>query len=215
MSDFNEKLEPRIRSLGEEIFKEARQTPLAIFNPQVFYGKLIDWAMQDEAFKVSLFRFVDVLPTLNSSEAIIRHAQEYFSEAIHKFPGLLKWGFNINPNSLAAKAAAPVIKKQVKSIAENFIVGDSPKESLKAIRKIRKKGRAFTIDLLGDATVNEVEAVKQKELYIELLNTLAQERPNWEENAPLIENHLGEQTTLNISVKLSALYSQVRPVNLE
>jgi RHH-type transcriptional regulator, proline utilization regulon repressor / proline dehydrogenase / delta 1-pyrroline-5-carboxylate dehydrogenase len=47
----------------------------ALFTRRTFYQALIDWAMRDEQFKVQLFRFVDVLPSLGSSAAITSHFQ--------------------------------------------------------------------------------------------------------------------------------------------
>ncbi len=209
------KLETEILSLGTEIFNEVQNDQLSLFDPQFYTGKLMNWAMQDEEFKIALFRFVDVLPALTQSSAVIQHAQEYFKPVAYRIPGLLKWGLDVDPRSIAAKIAAQLVRKQIRSMAERFILGETPKEALKPLRKIRKEGMSFTVDLLGEATVGEEESKVYVQRYLDLLDGLNKEVRSWPESAPLIQNHRGETTPLNISVKLSALYSQVSPLNAE
>lgn len=209
------KLEAEIAAYGRKVFTEVQSTPVSLFDPQFRSAKLMDWAMEDEDFKTSLFRFVDVLPALRSSAEVVRHAQEYFESAQHRIPGLLKWGLNVDPQSITAKVAAQFIRSQVRSMAEQFILGETPKAALKPLRKIRKNGLAFTVDLVGEACVSEHEAEIYLQRYLELLDTLAAEVPQWPESAPLIQGHPGEKTPINISVKLSALYSQAKAVNTE
>src|SRR5436309_14733665 len=73
-----EALEGSIREWGEKIFTlmDAAEPP-SLFSARGFYGALMDWAMKDEQFKVQLFRFVDVLPTLTSASEVSRHLTEY------------------------------------------------------------------------------------------------------------------------------------------
>ncbi len=59
-----------IEQLGRQIFAlidNDRRTP-RLFEDKDFYGHLMEWAMRDPVFKTQMFRFVDVLPTLTSSE---------------------------------------------------------------------------------------------------------------------------------------------------
>ena len=52
----------------------------------------MDWSMKNEDFKVQLFRFVDVLPYLNTSESLLRHIREYFASSGSEVPSVLRWG---------------------------------------------------------------------------------------------------------------------------
>lgn len=205
-------LEREILELGNEIFEEARGASASIFHSDFYTNKLIEWSMGDEEFRVALFRFVDVLPSLSDAADIIRHAQEYFQPVADRVPGIAKLGLNIDPDSLAAKAAAAVVKQQVRSMAERFILGEDPASALKSLRAIRMNGMAFTVDLLGEAVVSEVEAEEYLRRYFDVIRVLHREVPRWDESKPLIEAHPGEATPLNISVKLSALYSQAKAV---
>src|SRR6266567_7210611 len=71
-------LESSIHEWGEKILTimDAAEPP-SLFSARGFYGALMDWAMKDEQFKVQLFRFVDVLPTLASASEVSRHLTEY------------------------------------------------------------------------------------------------------------------------------------------
>ncbi len=209
----SEKLNSEVERFGREVFSEVdRRTP-SMLSPEFYTEKLLDWAMKDEEFKVSLFRFVDVLPSLSDSSSVVGHVQEYFLNLKDRLPAFLNWGLIIDPTSLPAKLAARIIKRQVRSVAEKFIVGASPQDAIRALRAIRQNRMAFTIDLLGEATVSEVEALDYKQRYEALLRTLEPEVRNWPESAPIIPGHVGERSALNISVKLSALYSQVKALN--
>jgi len=203
-------LDARIQALGTEIFAEASTASVSLFNPEFYTGKLINWAMADDAFRVSLFRFVDVLPSLTTSEAVIQHVQEYFRPVAHRIPGLMKWGLDLDPKGLPAKGAALLVRDQIKRMAERFILGESPTKALKTLRKIRKDGLAFTVDILGEATVSEAESEAYLARYLELLDVLAAKLGD---TKPLLAEHPGEATPVNISVKLSALYSQTKAVS--
>ena len=45
-----------------------------------------------------------------------------------------------------------------------------------------------------------------------MIETLGKEVPTWRESRPIVEGHLGEETPVHVSVKLSSLYSQIRAV---
>ncbi|MBM4087057.1 MAG: aldehyde dehydrogenase family protein, partial [Planctomycetes bacterium] len=67
------------------------------------------------------------------------------------------------------------------------------------IRRLRGQGMAFTLDLLGEATTSEVEADAYMSRYLALIRGLS--------------HALGEQAQVNVSLKLSALYSQFDPID--
>jgi RHH-type proline utilization regulon transcriptional repressor/proline dehydrogenase/delta 1-pyrroline-5-carboxylate dehydrogenase len=211
----SDQLESEVRQYGEDIFASIAPSAARVFDPNHYTEKFMNWAMQDEALKVSLFRFVDVLPNLPDSASIVRHVQEYFGHLEGSIPDILRKAMNISPNSLTAKLAAPAIKKQVRFVSQRFIVGEDPKKAVPALRKIRKRGLAFTVDLVGEAAVSGAEARAYADRYLELLDRLAAECPKWKESAPLVANHRCEDTPINISVKLSALYSQAKAVSTD
>lgn len=208
-------LEEAIRDFGGELFEAIQGQSVSFFDSRRYTGKLMEWAMEDDAFRLALFRFVDVLPSLGTSAAVMRHVQEYFNPVADRFPGLTKWGLGINPDSIAAKAAALFVRQQIEAMAHQFILGANPKKALKALRGIRRSGLAFTVDLLGEACVSDAEATVYLRRYLELIETLGREVPAWEEATPLIEGHRSEVSPVHISVKLSSLDAQAKGVAME
>lgn len=85
-------LEQRIQARGRELFKRVSGETPSIFRQDWWTGKVLDWAMHHEEFKVRLFRFVDVLPSLTSEESLLRHVEEYFGEGGREVPAVLRWG---------------------------------------------------------------------------------------------------------------------------
>src|SRR5947208_10671225 len=100
----------------------------------------------------------------------------------------------------------------VSGMARQFIAGRNPAEVMKTLRKRRKQGIGFTVDLLGEAVVSEEEADEYAERCFELLDGLAAETRGW-------TDPLGRNSELfpvvNLSVKISALYSQMNPADPE
>ena len=65
-------LDKKIRERGREFFASISGEAPSIFNKGWWTGKVMDWSMKNENFKVQLFRFVDVLPYLNTSDSLTR-----------------------------------------------------------------------------------------------------------------------------------------------
>ncbi len=206
------RLESELQALGMEIFQEISSAKLSVFDSEFYLGKMMDWAMKDEEFKLKLFRFIDVFPALGSSSAIVRHAQEYFDDVSERIPGILRWGLKVSPDGISAIMGAKVIAQQMRQVASRFIIGEELKGSLRALKEIRHGRRAFTVLFLGEGIVSEQEALDCQRRYLELIDALGDEVPGWREARPIVEGHRGEQVPSQISIKPSALYSQIRGV---
>ncbi len=207
-------LESAILNTGREFFAAIRGEAPSIFNKGFWTGKVMDWAMKNEEFKIQLFRFVDVLPYLNTPEVLNRHIQEYFGSGGAEIPAVLKWGAGKSGmlGGLAGKVMGKAIRSNIESMARQFIIGQNTDEAIKSLKKLRKDGFAFTVDLLGEATVSAPEADAYRDGYLELLDALEHEQKKWK---PLgdADNGLdwGSAPKVNVSVKPSALYSQAKP----
>ena len=73
MSPFQTEIERR----GERIFDLVDQHPESLFSKAGFYQRMMALSMRDEHFKVQMFRFVDVLASLQGGGEIVRHLDEY------------------------------------------------------------------------------------------------------------------------------------------
>jgi len=211
-------LEARIKERGQEFFSVIRGETPSIFDKGWWTGKLTDWCMSNDNFKVQLFRFVDVLPYLTTSESLSRHIQEYFAGQDEDIPSVLKWGAKTASigGRVAGKIVAQTIRGNIESMAKQFIIGENAKEALKVLTKLRKSNFGFTVDILGEASVSEKEAEQYQLSYFDLLDDLKKEETNWTSLGDTAsELDWGHTARVYISVKPSSLYSQANPANFE
>ncbi|WP_413288284.1 L-glutamate gamma-semialdehyde dehydrogenase [Bdellovibrio sp. HCB337] len=202
-------VQAQILSKGEEILKNMEgQSKASIFSKDFWYGSIMEWSMKNEKFKTNMFRFVDVLPSLNSGDEVSRHLKEYFSEDGGTLPPVFNVGLGLG--SLAPGLMAGAIKKNVVGMAKMFITGENPDEALPVLKKARKNKMTFTVDILGEAILSEKEAQEYTNKYVELVTWLAKDAEKWDEIPQIDRDHEGAIPKVNVSVKMTALYSQIK-----
>ena len=206
-----------VEKKGEEIFAivDGKKVLPDAINPAVWYGRLMEWSMGNEQLKVQTLRFVDVLPALNSSGSVVEHMQEYFKGNEVGLAAPLRFGLNMS--RLTPWLVGPTVKKSVGSMARQFITGRTGAEAVSVLKKIRSRGVGFTVDILGEAVVSEKEAEEYYHRYLELIESLAEESKNWPDSEQLEGGVNGGRPIpkVNVSVKISALYSQIHPADPE
>ena len=211
-------LEPLIRSLGQQFFAAIGDEKPSVFNKGWWTGKVMDASMQSEQFKVQLFRFIDVLPYLVTEESLGRHIQEYFAGG-ENAPAVLQWGIKGLglTGRLGMRVFGSAMRKNLEVMARSFIVGATVPETLDRLRSLRKQGYAFTLDVLGEATLSERDADDYASGYLALLEGLEGAQRQWLGLGALEDDGLdwGHAPRVNVSVKPSALFSQADPVNFE
>jgi len=178
--------------------------------------KLLDWAMSNPGLRVQLFRLIDTVPALQSDREVARHIKEYLSEEAVELPGSLKNLLNFSDtNSFSALAAAKTFKTGVKTLAQKYIAGENLKQALKTIERLRKEKMAFTIDLLGEAVITEAEARGYRQRYLDLLEELTQASQSWAKVEEIDCANGQDLPKVQVSVKLTAFYSQFDPLDPE
>ncbi len=203
-----------VKAKGEQLFALMdKQPPPALFSKKGAYARLMDWSMKDPVFKTQLFRFVDVLPSLNSSAEIVRHLQEYLGDKAVELNPALKAG--LAASSFAPALVAGPVKAQIVDMAGQFVAGVSGEDLIRQIRKNIKLGIATTIDLLGEAVVSEEEADVFLQRNLEILDSVSkfyasEATPCFSDVGPD-----GSLPRLNLSVKISALTPDVHPADPE
>src|SRR5438132_6789107 len=176
-----------------------------------------------------MFRFVDVLASLQRSGDIVQHLEEYFAPAPAGRDGFAAYkprksrvaspslrGFapvihtGVRLARIVPWLSSMVLRRNVSGMARQFIAGKNPDDVMKTLRKRRQQNIGFTVDLLGEAVVSETEAGAYAARCLELLEHLARETRGW-------TDPLGTNSELfpvvNLSVKISALYSQMNPAD--
>src|ERR1700712_5896203 len=94
-ANFMSDLEQTIRQRGERIFNSLEEDSGSVFNKDWWYGRIMEWSMKNEHFKTQMFRFVDVLPYLNSGSEVARHLKEYFADAGDELPSVFNFGVGL------------------------------------------------------------------------------------------------------------------------
>ncbi|MCC6543187.1 MAG: proline dehydrogenase family protein, partial [Nitrospirae bacterium] len=207
-------IEDRITEIGNKLYSEAINFTPSVFDKRKWEGKVLEWAMKDEHFKTQLFRFIDVLPSLKSDYSVIRILKEYFSGDIIDLLGIFKLGAgNIPDRGLMAKAAALAIRTNIRSFARQFISGGNFEEAKEKLLTLRDAGYALSCYLLGETVVSDKEADRYIEKNLQLLDMLGAFSLLWSHNSILDEDGYGHIPKVNISVKMSSVYSQIDPVD--
>src|SRR6184192_761680 len=201
-------LQSEVEQRGARIFEIVDQHPESLFSKAGFYQRMMALSMRDEQFKAQLFRFVDVLPSLRKSGDIVEHLDEYFADMRNGFTAFIHTGVRLA--RIVPWVSGPVLRWNVSGMARQFIAGKNPNDLMKTLRKRRAQKIGFTVDLLGEAVVSETEADKYAARCLDLLDCLARETRGWTD--PL-ERNSGLFPVVNLSVKISALYSQMNPAD--
>ena len=213
------KYEEKTQEIARQVLavtQENRSFLAALRDQMRWDDKLLDWAMSNPGLRVQLFRFIDTLPALHSKSEIASHLQEYLGDESVELPAALKAILNFaNPDSMPAQVAATTVGTAVQTLAHKYISGENIKQVIKTVERLRKDKMAFTIDLLGEAVITEIEAQSYLERYLELMQQLVEASQNWAK-IPAIDEADGENIPkVQVSVKLTAFYSQFDPLDAE
>jgi RHH-type proline utilization regulon transcriptional repressor/proline dehydrogenase/delta 1-pyrroline-5-carboxylate dehydrogenase len=208
-------LEPRIRAIGDDVARRSGGQAPGLFDSRWWSQAAINMAMKDPSFKAQLFRFIDVLPSLRDDAKVVRLAEEYFGDmGAHLFGA--QWGLRaLASTKLGATLSGKAIRHQVEQMAMSFIAGASVEQALPTLRKLWEEGRAFSVDLLGEATVSEREADRYRDRCLAALSELGEACLTWPPSPLLERDHLGPLPRVQLSIKISALYSQLDPIDPE
>src|SRR6266567_2276438 len=201
-------LQAEIERRGTRIFELVDRHPESLFSKAGFYQRMMALSMRDEHFKVQMFRFVDVLPSLRRSSDILEHLEEYFAGIRNGFAPIIDTGVRLA--RIIPWVSGRVLRWNVSGMARQFIAGKNPDDVMKTLRKRHAQKIGFTADLLGEAVVSEKETDEYAARCLELLEHLARETDGWSD--PL-DDGAGLFPVVNLSVKISALYSQMNPAD--
>ncbi len=204
-----ELLQPCIQKIGRTLADHSKTSTATILSQRWWNDLLMAWGMRDEDFKVQLFRFVDVLPTLKTDEQFTRLLAEYFG-GTPILPKPLKWSLQKLPSSwIGSHVGALVLRRQFTRMAHTFMAGDSMTNAMPVLGKLWRSGRCASVDLLGEATVSEAEADSYRDHCLDALRVYHEKAQRWPSQPLLEHDHHGLLPRANLSIKISALYSQL------
>ncbi len=210
---YDEARERRIQEVGAELIESMRGAEKGMLSASFWSDKLMDWAMQDEGFKVQLFRFIDTFPTLKTPAQVHEHLMDYLSQPGVTLPSGM--GLGLSAGGLLKGTMTKMVSGRITAMAERFIAGTDATSALPQLEKMWKQGVGFTVDLLGEACVSDEEAATYQQRYLDLVETLPAAVSAWSPNPILESDHLGSIPRTNVSIKISSLYARTDPIDLE
>src|SRR5947209_16798126 len=164
-------LEAEVSALARRIAELGAGERSRIVQSSWWSDRMLGWAMSHPSFKTQLFRFVDVFPATVDDADVLRHVREYFEGA--DIPRPLDLGVGIAEHIPGGGGiTASVARRNIKRMAEQFIVGTGPADSVEGLHRLWKQGSGFVVDLLGEKTVTEAEADRYAGRVDELVRSL-------------------------------------------
>ena len=201
-------------ALARELAELGSDQKSKVFRMSWWSERMLDWAMSRPAFKTQLFRFVDVFPALEDDADVSRHLGEYFDGVA--IPKLFDLGVEMAPHvPFGRSLEARVARRNIKRMAEQFIVGETPAEAVQGLHLLWRTGSAATVDLLGEKTIVAAEADRYAARVAELLTVLSDASEHWAPDDHSERDDVGPIPRVNVSIKPTALASQYDPLGRE
>jgi RHH-type transcriptional regulator, proline utilization regulon repressor / proline dehydrogenase / delta 1-pyrroline-5-carboxylate dehydrogenase len=169
--------------------------------------------MHNLDFKTQLFRFIDMLPSVADDQRVVSLAQEYFGSLASQAFGL-GWGLKaLAATGMGARLSGHAIRAQVEQMARTFIAGSSVTDAIPALKGLWTEGKAWSVDLLGEATISDQEADRYRDRCLQALDALAEAARSWDPMPLLEHDHLGQVPRVQLSLKVSALSPHLDPID--
>src|SRR6185436_5212003 len=116
---------------------------------------------------------------------------------------------------LGARLSGKAIRSQVEHMARIFIAGATVEESVPRLADLWKHGKAWSIDLLGEATISDREADRYRDRCREALSILGHEAASCPSHSLPERYHLRPMPRVQLSIKTSALSPRFAPTDPE
>jgi len=211
-SEIDDNLEKDIKLVGKRLFTRIQAETETFIRSKWWESQVLEWCMRDDFLKARILRFIDVFPALKTPKLIIKHLREYFPEPEHRLPIPLRLGVSASKLPfLTSRVLSSIVNLSVARIAKQFIPGSTAEEAFEVVRSLKRENMSFTIDILGEATTSELQADIYMKRYIDLINNLYR----FSQQEPQKTNIANNLYPINVSLKLSSLYSQFSPVDSE
>lgn len=235
-----DRVEALTREVGLGLFASMHAARPRPYQPRYWRESLMRLLMRDEALKLRAFRFIDVLPAIGDDPPeLARHLKEYFANQAAppatasatrrlkleselaeldggKRGDLRAWAARLTDVSSLHSPRAHLLAwaawRGATRMSHSFIAGATIDEAVRAIRNMRRKGLAFTIDVLGEAALTPREAQVCQQTYLDLISELPRHAGAWPVDARIDEACGAALPRVNVSIKLSALHPGLDPL---
>lgn len=212
-------LEGRIKERGRALFAAIAGEKPSLFSAATWTGAIMARAMACEEFKVRLFRFVDVFPSLRTDRQVSDHFRQYFGD-LDDLPSILAKGAALATRlgPLGDAVLARGISANIHEMARQFIIGETTAEAVRRLTDLRRAGFAAVVDVLGEATLSDAEAAAYAATYGDLLDAMQKAQERWPTLAGKTgdpRRDWGDTPRINVAVKPTALFPLANPMDFE
>lgn len=133
---------------------------------------------------------------MDSAKDIYCHLLEYFHPRRVSLPFCLRWVYYCLANFPVYPVWAKASYKLVNMVASRFILEDDMTRIKRTLSRLQRHNLGYSLDILGEEVLSEAEAEQYKLAYENLAKQLVL-----------------SGLPIDISIKLSSLYSQFHPLN--
>lgn len=211
----HDQLERRTQSIARNIYESMGKESPSLFDSGKWKGKIMETCMEDESFKVQLFRFIDVLPCLKTDALVTSLLDEYFQGGESSLMSLTHGIGRITSKGVLPGLAGKAVRSGAESFARQFIAGKNPSYALPALKKLWNQGLTFTVDLLGEAVLSDKEAQVYLKRYLEALKELGPAMDKLSGSTIQDTDAQGSIPRLDVSLKVSSFNPHLDPMNWE
>ncbi|MFZ2057273.1 MAG: proline dehydrogenase family protein [Acidimicrobiales bacterium] len=161
-------------------------------------------AMGNAGLRTQMFRFVDALPAMADDDDLYRHVEEYFGgEVVPRFFSRAVAVSGRVPGGRSLVAA--IARREVARMATQFIVATDAASAARQLGELWQRGRAATVDLLGEHTHSQAEADRYAARLADLVAVLIDASRAWPRNEVLEQDDLGPMGRVAVAIKPTAL----------
>ncbi len=200
-----------VTALATQLAELGEGETASVYRMSWWSDRMLGWAMSHPSFKTQLFRFVDVFPATHTDAEVLRHVREYFDGA--DMPKALDLGVGLADHMpLGGSLTATVARRNIRRMAEQFIVGATPEAAVAPLHQLWRAGSGFVVDLLGEKTVTDAEADRYAGRVAALVSTLVGSSAAWAPDDHLERDDLGALPRVQVSIKPTALATHFGPL---
>ena len=207
----NRDFDRQVKELARRIAELGEGERARVYGMTWWSEQMLDWAMAHPEFKSRLFHFVDVFPATHSAEDVVDHLEDYFEGV--EIPPPLRLGLELAervPGGVAL--SAQVARRNISRMGRQFIVGETAQEAARAVHRLWRQGKAFTVDLLGEKVLTSMQADAYAERVAQAMEVLAAACAQWAPDDHLERDDMGPVPRLNLSIKATALSPKFSPL---
>jgi RHH-type proline utilization regulon transcriptional repressor/proline dehydrogenase/delta 1-pyrroline-5-carboxylate dehydrogenase len=209
----NRTSEERTRELGLELFERARSAMPSFVRRAWWQQRALEYFSAQPALQTQLFRFMETVPHLSNDADIAAHLKEYLDPQAVRMPLPLRFvTLYDDPKSAFGRGVGRLVKTGALQMATAFVTGTNTQEAIANAVELRRRHMAFTLDVLGEATISERQADHAAAVYEELITSLGAAAKTWPRVPQIDDGRDGPMPRANVSIKLSALDPVFNPV---